>query len=65
MAKKKISSSITNGLDKANPLNKSIDKNNTSDTGSESAKIGYKTVKSTYRAGKTTAKAGKTVYKTT
>ena len=65
MAKKKISSSITSGLDKVNPLNKSIDKNSTSDTGSESAKIGYKTVKSTYRAGKTTAKAGKTVYKTT
>lgn len=65
MAKKIISSSITSGLDKANPLNKSIDKNSTSDTGSESTKLGYKTVKSTYRAGKTTVRAGKTVYKTT
>lgn len=65
MAKKKISSSITNGLDKVNPLNKSIDKNSTSDTGSESTKLGYKMGKTSYRAGKTTAKTGKSAYKTT
>ena len=65
MAKKKISSSIKSGLDKANPFNKPIDKNDVSDTGSESTKLGYKTGKTAYRTGKTTAKAGKTAYKTT
>ena len=64
MAKKKISSSITSGLDKSNPFNKPIDKNNTSDTGSESTKLGYKTGKTTLRAGKITVRTGKKAYRT-
>lgn len=64
MAKKKISSSITSGLDKSNPFNKPIDKNNTSDTGLESTKLGYKTGKTTLRAGKITVRTGKKAYRT-
>ena len=64
MAKKKISSSITSGLEKANPFNKSIDKSTTSDTGSESTRLGYKTGKTAYRAGKTTVRTGRKAYQT-
>lgn len=65
MRKNKVTSELLHGLDKSNPFNKSINKNDTSDTGYESSKLGYKTLKKTKSTAKTTAKTGKTVFKAT
>lgn len=65
MRKNKVTSELLHGLDKSNPLNKSINKNDTSDTGYESSKLGYKTLKKTKSTAKTTAKTGKAAFKAT
>ena len=44
MAKRKIAAKE---LEKVNPLNKKIDKNDTTDTGVESLRLGYRTAKKT------------------
>lgn len=69
MDKKKVVSSLKNkaehNVEKVNPFNKPINKNDTSDTGYESAKLGYRTVKKSKGAAKLTAKTGKKAYKVT
>lgn len=60
MAKRKIAAKE---LEKVNPLNKKIDKNDTTDTGVESLRLGYRTAKKTYTTSKSAVHGVKLLYK--
>lgn len=60
---KGIGRAIKRTGDKANPFDKHVNYNDTTDTGYESLKLGYRTVKKTYKASKNTVHAGKVIYK--
>lgn len=62
MSKKKVASSLIRGIEKVNPLDKPVNKSDTSNSGIESAKLGYRTIKKGKKTAKKTVKAGKLIY---
>lgn len=62
-AAKKTSSIIRGAGRKVNPLDKPVNKNDTTDTGVESVKLGYRTAKKTYQTGKKTVRGVRVLYK--
>lgn len=61
--KSAASRKIKSGLEKANPIDKPINKNDTTDTGIESIRLGYRTTKKTYKTAKKTVRTGQLLYK--